>query len=91
MLYSAKLGKWNNRQNQELFNFTEDQFFNEIPTLELVKPVHAEDRIVQTNNGLYEIKECDSVLYREDPINFGSGVWYSVYYTPNGLVFKIED
>lgn len=91
MLYSNEIGCWNNRINKNRFNFTDEQFFSEIPTYELVKPVHAEDSLIQTSNGLYQVKKVDRVLYRENPVNFKSGVWYTVYYTPNDLIFKVED
>ena len=91
MLYSHKIGHWNNKENKNYFDFTEEQFFSEIPTYELVKPVHAEDKLIQTNNGLYQIEKIDRVLYRENPVDFRSGVWYTVYYTPNGFIFKVED
>lgn len=91
MLYSNRVGKWNNRVNKVLFDFTEEEFFNEIETLELVKPVHAENKMIQTSNGLYQIEKVDEVLYRENPIAFGSGTWYTVYYCETGLIFKVED
>ena len=91
MLYSHVIGHWNNKEYKDQFNYSEEEFFKKIPTYELIKPVHAEDKMIRTNNGLYEIKSFDSVLYREDPIKFGSGVWYTVYYTQNGFIFKVED
>ena len=92
MLYSSLVRGWNNNKvNTEKFDFTEEEFFSKIPTLNLTVDAKALDKTVQTNKGLYEIEKTDEVLYRENPVDFGSGVWYTMYYTPNGFIFKVEE
>lgn len=81
MLYSTKENKWE-KENGNFF---------EIPEMETNHRgiIHGNMRL-ETLNGLFDIKEVDRILYREDKLNFGSGTWYLLCTTYTDFQFKIE-
>ena len=71
--------------------WTENGSFFEIPELKTDHRgiIHGGMRL-ETSEGLFDIKEVDEVLYREDKLNFRSGTWYLLCTTYTDLQFKIE-
>lgn len=81
MLYFRKENEWK----------SEDGNFKEIPKFEtnFYGIIHGKMRL-QTSEGVFDIEDVNQVLYREDKLNFRSGIWYALCTTYNGFQFRIE-
>ena len=82
MLYSTTKNEWTNKNEKEFFEAPE--FKTSYRGI-----IHGGMRL-ETNEGLFDIKEIDHVLYREDKLNFGSGTWYLLCTTYTDFQFRIE-
>lgn len=80
MLYSTIKNEWTNKNEKEFFETPEFKTNHR-------GIIHGDMRL-ETLNGLFDIKEVDRILYREDKLNFGSV--YGISCVPLTLDYSSE-